>query len=163
MNGDLIRDFYEYHFTINRKIWNECISKLTNEQFLQDVAYGVGSIRNQVVHMMSVDNAWFDDLAGEEDVTHMNPAHYPTREIIRKRWDEVEQKMRGALATLDTLDNDVLKKPFPGSDGEFNYGQALLHVANHGTDHRAQLLKMLNEHGIETFPQDYIFYTLKRM
>lgn len=46
---------------------------------------------------------------------------------------------------------------------QFSYGQMLLHVINHGTDHRAQLLKMLNEQGIETFPQDYIFFALGRM
>ena len=160
MSINLIRDYYEYHFTINRKIWDECITKLTNEQFLQETDYGVGSIRNQIVHMMSVDNAWFDDLLGEEFVSHMNPVHYPHFEKIRKTWDEVEQKMRQALATVD---DDTLTKSFPVSDGKFSYGQMLLHVINHGTDHRAQLLKMLNEQGIETFPQDYIFFALGRM
>ena len=160
MTIQLIRDFFEYHFTINRKIWDECITKLTSEQLLQDVDYGVGSIRNQVVHMMSVDDAWFHDVIGKEFVAHMDPEDYPTQAIIRERWDEVEQKMRSALATLD---DELLTQPFPGSDGEFTYAQALLHVVNHGTDHRAQLLKMLNEHGIATFPQDYIFYIFKRM
>jgi uncharacterized damage-inducible protein DinB len=37
--------------------------------------------------------------------------------------------------------------------------QILLHVANHGTDHRAQLLRILNDVGVKTFPQDYIIYT----
>lgn len=160
MTADLIRHFYEYHFTINRKIWDACIIKLTDEQFLQAVDYGVGSIRNQVVHMMSVDNAWFSDLMGEEFVGHMNPEHYPTREVIRSTWDEVEQKMRGALATVG---DDLLVQPFPVSETPFSYGQMLLHVANHGTDHRAQLLRMLNDHGIETFPQDYIFFVMGRM
>ena len=36
--------------------------------------------------------------------------------------------------------------------------QILLHVANHGTDHRAQLLRLLNDMGVQTKPQDYIFY-----
>lgn len=36
--------------------------------------------------------------------------------------------------------------------------QVLLHVANHGTDHRAQLLSLLNQLGMVTFPQDFIFH-----
>jgi uncharacterized damage-inducible protein DinB len=34
----------------------------------------------------------------------------------------------------------------------------LLHVVNHGTDHRAQALRLLNDLGVETTSQDYIFY-----
>ena len=81
---DLIRNYYGYHFTINRKIWDTCISELTDEQFLEETEYGVGSVRDQVVHMMSVDNAWFGDLIGEAFIAHMDPAHYPNRDIIRK-------------------------------------------------------------------------------
>jgi uncharacterized damage-inducible protein DinB len=36
--------------------------------------------------------------------------------------------------------------------------QVLLHVANHGTDHRAQLLRLLNDLGVRTVAQDDIFY-----
>jgi uncharacterized damage-inducible protein DinB len=36
--------------------------------------------------------------------------------------------------------------------------QVLLHVVNHGTDHRAQTLRLLNDLGIKTVSQDYIFY-----
>ncbi|MCA9887736.1 MAG: DinB family protein [Anaerolineae bacterium] len=160
MTLDLIRDYYDYHFTVNRKIWDACITKLTNEQFLEAVDYGVGSIRDHVVHMMSVDNAWFGDLIGEKFVAHMDPEHYPSRGKIRETWDDVEQKIRGILASLD---ESLLAKPFPDSDEKFSHGQMLLHVVNHGTDHRAQLLRMLNEHGVETFPQDYIIFTLGRM
>jgi predicted N-acetyltransferase YhbS len=36
--------------------------------------------------------------------------------------------------------------------------RVLLHVVNHGTDHRAQLLRSLHDLGLETSSQDYIFY-----
>jgi len=35
----------------------------------------------------------------------------------------------------------------------------LLHVANHGTDHRAQVLRDM---GVETTSQDYVFYSYER-
>lgn len=31
-------------------------------------------------------------------------------------------------------------------------------VSNHGTDHCAQLLRLLNELGVKTEYQDYVFY-----
>ena len=36
--------------------------------------------------------------------------------------------------------------------------QVLLQVANHGTDHRAQILRLLSDLGVKTESQDYIFY-----
>jgi isoleucyl-tRNA synthetase len=39
-----------------------------------------------------------------------------------------------------------------------DHNEVLLHVVNHGTDHRAQLLRQLNDLGMETVSQDYIFY-----
>lgn len=41
--------------------------------------------------------------------------------------------------------------------------QVLLRVANHGTDHRAQLLRVLHNLGVKTESQDYIFYVYEHM
>ncbi len=66
--------------------------------------------------------------------------------------------MRAYLAALG--DEMLFAKPIkePEEDKDLIVWQVLLHVANHGTDHRAQLLRMLNDLGIKTTSQDYIFY-----
>ena len=66
MNADAFRYFYNYHFAENRKIWEQYIVSLPQEQFTQHVAYSTGSIRDHVVHMISVDETWFSDLRGVE-------------------------------------------------------------------------------------------------
>jgi uncharacterized damage-inducible protein DinB len=56
-------------------------------------------------------------------------------------------------------DHMLFEKPFTdGEDPDLMLWQALLHVANHGTDHRAQILRLLNDLGVKTTSQDYIFY-----
>ncbi|MBE2271224.1 MAG: hypothetical protein IAE80_23520, partial [Anaerolinea sp.] len=37
----------------------------------------------------------------------------------------------------------------------------MLHVVNHGTDHRAQVLAMLHSLGAPTFAQDMVFHFLR--
>ena len=37
---------------------------LSQEQFMRDAAYSVGSVRNQIVHLMRVDATWVADLRG---------------------------------------------------------------------------------------------------
>lgn len=162
MYADMFRHFYNYHFAENRKIWNYFITPLTQELFIQDADYSIGSVRNQVVHLMSVDNAWFSGLRGLDDAEDFDPADFEDREIIRAQWDSVEQTMRDYLAELQ--DNTLFAKPFTyEEDQDLMVWQVLLQVVNHGTDHRAQLLRLLNDLGVETPPQDYIFYVYNNL
>jgi uncharacterized damage-inducible protein DinB len=157
MNANAFRHLYGYHFTENRKIWDTYITPLSDEQFTQTLDYSHGSVRNQVVHLISADNMWFSGLRGLEIPEPLNPAEYDDRKILRAHWDTVEQTMREYLANL--RDDMLLEKPFAeGEDKDLILWQVLLHVVNHGTDHRAQLLRLLHDLGVKTAYQDYIFY-----
>jgi uncharacterized damage-inducible protein DinB len=157
MMADVFRHFYDYHFSENRNVWDTYIGPLSDEQFMQDVSYSHGSVRNQIVHLMSVDDAWFSGLRGVEISNSLDPATLVDRPVIRAHWDAVEQRMREYLAEL--RDETLFERPFPeGEDKDLIAWQVLLQVANHGTDHRAQLLRLLNDLGVKTVSQDYIFY-----
>jgi uncharacterized damage-inducible protein DinB len=157
MNAAAFRHFYDYHFSENRKIWDEYITPLSYEQFTQNVNYSHGSVRNQIVHLFSADEAWFSEVRGIEMPEPYTPADFDDRDAIRAYWDDLEQTMRDYLAQLQ--DGMLFEKPVPeGEDKDLVLWQILLHVANHGTDHRAQLLRLLNDLGVKTTSQDYIFY-----
>lgn len=157
MNANAFRHFYAYHFAENRKIWDEYVTSLSQEQFIQDIGYSHGSVRNQILHIISADDAWFSGLCGVEIPEYLKPADFEDRNTIRAHWDTVEQNMRSYLEKLQ--DDMLFEKPFPGGeDKDLILWQVLLHVANHGTDHRAQLLRLLNDLGVKTTAQDYIFY-----
>jgi uncharacterized damage-inducible protein DinB len=157
MNANAFRHFYDYHFTENRKMLDSYITSLSHEQFTQNMDYSHGSVRDQIVHLMSVDNTWFCGLRGLEIPEPLNPADFEEYKIIRSHWDMVEQNMRAYLAKL--RDDMLFEKPFTdGEDKELITWQVLLQVCNHGTDHRAQLLRLLNDFGVDTESQDYIFY-----
>jgi len=157
MNADAFRHFYNYHFAENRKLWEGYITLLAYEQFTHQVNYSHGSVQDQVLHLINVDEAWFSGLRGVEFPEPLTPGNVDDRPILRARWDKVEQDMRGYLAQL--RDEKLLEKPFAeGEDKDLLLWQILLHVVNHGTDHRAQLLRLLNDLGVKTTAQDYIFY-----
>ena len=115
------------------------------------------SVRDQIVHLISVDDTWFSGLRGVEIPEPLNPSNFDDRQIVRAHWDNVEQNMRDYLANL--RDDMLFEKPFAdGEDKDLILWQVLLHVGNHGTDHRAQLLRLLNDLGVKTESQDYIFF-----
>ena len=156
MNADAFRHFFDYHFAENRKIWDSYVTQLSHERFTQDVDYSHGSVRNQVVHLISVDDTWFSGLRGVEIPEPLDPTDFDDRESIRAHWDSVEQRMRDYLAEL--RDDMLFDRPLEGEDQDLILWQVLLHVVNHGTDHRAQLLRLLDDLGVKTTSQDYIFY-----
>jgi uncharacterized damage-inducible protein DinB len=158
MNADAFRHFYDYHFTENRKIWDRYVTQLSDEQFTQKVSYSHGSVRDQILHLIDVEDVWFSELRGIEPSEPLPPAALDDRQKIREQWDSVEQSVRKYLAELsdDMLFDTPIREP--DEDRDLIVWQVLLHVVNHGTDHRAQLLRSLNDLGVETKSQDYIFY-----
>src|SRR5689334_18854908 len=108
MNADAIRHFFDYHFAENRTLWDRHVMSLSQEQFTQPSAYSVGSVRNQIVHLVSVDDIWFSGLRGLEIPNWLDPDAFNDRGKLRAQWDRVEQTMRDYLAAMS--DETLLDK-----------------------------------------------------
>lgn len=155
---ETFRTLYGYHHAAWRRIW-EIVAGLSEEQYTRSMGYSHGSIADQMFHAAQVDTAWLLGLRQVQGATRtpLNPAHYPTREALRARWEETAQAWDDYLAGLSDAD---LAAILPGMGGPVWH--VLLHVANHGTDHRAQTLRFLHDLGAPTFPQDMIFFLWPR-
>ncbi len=98
---------------------------------------------------MNVDEAWFSGLRGRQEPEFLEATTTDNRDIIRAHGDRVENTMRDYLANLQ--DDMLFTKPLADEeDKDLVLWQVLLHVINHGTDHRAQVLRLLNDLGVET-------------
>ena len=163
MNAEAFRHFFGYHFAENRKLWDTHITALSHDLFTQPAKYSHGSVHNQIVHLMEVDDIWFSELQGIEPLEPISITDFDNLDLLRNHWDRIEQNMRGYLAALK--DEMLFDKPItePEEDKDLLVWQVLLHVVNHGTDHRAQILRLLNELGVKTTSQDYIFYAYENM
>jgi uncharacterized damage-inducible protein DinB len=158
MNADAFRYLYDYHFAENHKLWDLCFQDLSFTQFTQNVDYSHASLRNQIVHLMQVEEIWFCEISNIAIPDPFPPSAADDRRIIRLHWDLVEGRMRAYLAKL--TDNMLLDKPIRDNDEDKDLAlwQVLIHVINHATDHRSQVLRMLHDFGLKTGPQDFIFY-----
>lgn len=164
MNAEAIRTLYEYHFALNRRVWNRSIAGLTDEQFTRDLPYSLGSIRDHVVHVASVDQRWFARIRGGALPDRLAPGDFPDRRAARARWDAVEADMR---THLDGLTDAEAARPVTFAGGRLPRRtvpawQILVHVVNHGTDHRAQMLAMLHGLGAPTLEQDLMLWLGER-
>ncbi|CUS05460.2 DinB family protein [Candidatus Promineifilum breve] len=154
MNPEAIRRLYDYHFAANHTLWERCIVGLTPEEFRRKLPYSLGSVRNQIVHLMNIEDRWFSALRGVAVPGILNPVYFGTQAAVRARWDTIEANTRDYLSRLTATE---LERPY---DEHAAVWQVLFHVLNHGTDHRAQTLSMLAQLGAKSFAQDYYLHLM---
>ena len=155
---ELVQTMLAYNDALHRRMW-ESIQQLSDEQFIEEVDFSHGSVRNQMVHLAGVDGRWLRGLKELPDARTFRPApaEYPTWQSTFQLWDQVSAEVIGYASGLD--DAALLYTP------ERMYGprwQVLLHMVNHGTDHRAQVLRILHDFGVPTFDQDLILHLRRR-
>lgn len=150
----LVRRLVEYNDVLHRRLWDS-IRQLSDGQFVAEIDYSHGSIRNQMVHLAAVDGRWLRGLKGLPDARtfHPDPSAYQTPQSTYELWDPIAREYTEYATSLD--ERGLMRTPvgMPGPAW-----QVLVHVVNHGTDHRAQILRALHDFGAPTFDQDLILY-----
>ena len=160
MNPSEIRILFEYNYRTHRRIW-DCIMQLTEEQFVQPIPYSRGSLRDHCLHLIGGDRRWLARLKGASVPDYPTPEEAPDRATVRAMWDVNEVLMMGYIGTLSDKDlRRILLYDMPKRGGmkATPVWQILVQMVNHGTDHRAQMLRILYELGGPTIEQDFIVY-----
>ncbi len=153
---DRIQTFVEYDLAMTRQVW-ESIAQITDDQFLEDDSYSRGSIRNLMVHLASTQRRWLAGLKNEAEVGHLDFKDYPSRQAGRALFDQVSRDMHDYVSHLSEPELDEKPEHIPSFRAE-----VLMHLVNHGTDHRATVLQRLNHLGAPTFDQDFITWLWQR-
>jgi uncharacterized damage-inducible protein DinB len=155
-----IRTLFDYNLWAHERVWSGILT-LDDEQFARASDYSIGSVRHQIIHVLSVDRRWMARVAGQSTPPHLQPDDYPTVESARDAWLKYTPEHRALVAGL--TDDDLTREPryeMPSRGGAKHTicWQVLAHVVNHGTDHRAQILNLLHQMGAPTMEQDLILY-----
>jgi uncharacterized damage-inducible protein DinB len=161
MYRDHFLELYDYTAWANRRVW-DCVLRLSDERYFQPLEYSVGSIFAQCLHTAAVEQWWGDFLrTGEllflddDNIEELRP-----REALAAYWDDVATRNRTFIASLNEADFRRKVKPafWEAEEPAITVAQALTQVANHSTDHRAQILAMLYSLGAITTDQDFLAY-----
>ena len=156
MQLEMLKIFTEYHVAMTRRVWDS-IDQISNEQFLADDKYSRGSIRNLMVHLTSTDRRWLAGLKNQPDVGHLKFEDYPSRAAAHELFESVAVDLTEYVSRL--REEEVGQNPEHVSGPRW---QILLHMINHGTDHRSTVLQKLTEYGAPVFDQDLISWLWSR-
>lgn len=160
MDVHAIQVLFDYNYVAHDRVW-DCVMELTPEQFVAESDYSWGSIRNHLVHVMSVDNRWLARIDNRVLPDRLEPADYPDQDATREMWNDIRDNVISYVTTLspsEVSENIEIDLPHRGGQYQNLRWEILLHMMNHGTDHRAQMLARLHDLGAITVEQDMILY-----
>lgn len=156
-----IHTLYQYHYGRWQEVWDSILT-LTDVQFTEAVPYSLGSLRNHMVHIADDDLSWITLIeTGTKPDPQLDPQAFTTRDAVYTQHQSAQTHI---LDFVQNLTETQLKEQFTWQPAAVEHPQSLttsqilLHVVNHGTDHRAQVLRILHDLGAPTFDQDLMDY-----
>jgi uncharacterized damage-inducible protein DinB len=148
MNIQDIHLIYNYNYWANGQIL-AAAAKVTEEQFLVSAEFPYGGLRGTMVHILEAEWGWrvrFQELGMAQELLE---TEFPTLAALEARWREDEKSMRAFLASLHDEDMNNLMR-YPISNGQIReriLWHCLVHVVNHGTQHRSEAAALLTRYG----------------
>jgi uncharacterized damage-inducible protein DinB len=138
-----------------------CIQTLNEQDFIADTGYSFGSVRNQLVHLVSVEKRWYarmmdaevpdrlrmDDFETQAEIGALLQAWTVQRQAIVAGW--TDDAMRRSVAFA--LAHRQIETTLP-------LHLVFLHTLNHNTDHRAQIFATLHRLNAPTAEHDLILF-----
>ncbi len=117
-----------------------------------------------LLHMMNAEWIWLRRWKGESPRVFPGPDAYPTLSVLRERWTDLEAEMLAFVAaqTQTSLERVMMYTTTVGQAHSLILWQAMAHVPNHGTHHRAELAAMLASMDIPHLENDMNRYFLEK-
>jgi uncharacterized damage-inducible protein DinB len=148
MNIKDIHLLYEYNYWANKKI-RVASANVTPEQFSASASFPYSGLHGTLLHILDTEWGWRALFQKIETASDLLATEYPTLSAIERRWNEEETAMRAYLASLqnDDMESHLRYTTDTGIQRDRILWHCLLHVVNHGTQHRSEAAALLTEYG----------------
>ena len=145
---DYVKSLYNYNYWADDRIMR-AVEGISEAQLNVDMHNGIGTMRMTLVHTLNGEWIWRMRWQGNRPTSPLRQEDFPSLAAIQERWREEEQQMRAFLATLrdDDMARMIEYSRIQQPDKVFAQPlwQMLLHVVNHGTQHRSEIAMKLTE------------------
>jgi uncharacterized damage-inducible protein DinB len=164
MFPDVLRRLFTYNTWATGRVL-DAAERLTSDQLHEPGQAGHGSVRDTLLHLLAVHHGWLQwwdgSLSPEEAYAlRADPGDFPDVASLREFLVKIGQQTQPFLATLEGDDpGRIYAWELPdGKRWEMPLWGMLLHMVNHGTQHRAEVAAMLSALGHSPGDLDLIYY-----
>jgi uncharacterized damage-inducible protein DinB len=159
MNKQDIALLYKYNQWANARILNAA-TNVTSEQFLASASFPHGGLRGTLVHTLFAEWIWRHRWEGTSPIVRLKPDDFPTFESLRSRWAEEEKSLLSFVddVTDERLNSHFFYKATDGTPYERILWHTMVHLVNHGTQHRSEAAALLTDFGHSPGDVDFVYF-----
>lgn len=162
MRQEDIKLLYQYNDWANRRIL-EAAAGVTKEQLTAPNTVGWGDLRGLLAHIINAEVGWRHRLGNQGDFRWLEAKDFADVAAISARYDTESKKLWQYLNSLsDEAVNSVLSFERDGQTRRSALWHFLLHVVNHGTQHRSECAALLTGFGHSPGDLDFTVFLNQR-
>jgi uncharacterized damage-inducible protein DinB len=156
-----IQLLFDYNRWCNRRIL-DAAAMLTDEQYLAPGKFPHSGLRGTLVHTLFGEWVWRMRWQGTspDHRSRLKPEDFPTFPALKTRWMEEEARLLDYLAGLsdEDLNSELDYTSTEGTPHRRVLWETMVHLVNHGTQHRTEAAAILTEFGHSPGDIDLILF-----
>jgi uncharacterized damage-inducible protein DinB len=148
MHRDMLLYMVRFHIHSNERIL-ETTALLSGDEYRRPAPLDYGSAHETLLHVLVVDWGWREFLIGnDDDDSYPEGWPFPDLATIRAYWQDEHARLLGYVdAAPDASLAEELSWDEPVGRISVPRWSIVLHIVNHGTQHRSELARYLTELG----------------
>ena len=162
-----VRHLFTYTEWANTRVL-DAAEKLRPDELLRDVHISHTSILGTLLHMAGADWLWLERWGGNSPVgddvwAGWQPDDARSLPQVREKWQAVIDSRDAYLKNVSDADlsRELGYRRFTGEPYSLPLDQQMMHVVNHATLHRGQIVGMIRQLGITPPPTDLLWYLME--
>ena len=132
--------------------------QLSPVQLNSPIRPGFHSVLGLLVHIMSAERIWLSRWQGKSSPVLPAGEEIATLDVLEKMWTPLRGEVLEFVAAVKDAHEVVVYRNTKGVEFQNVLWHLLLHVVNHGTEHRSQAALYLAMQGIDLGNLDLIHY-----
>lgn len=169
MNVNDIRALFAYNHWANRRLL-AAARPLAAEDFTRDLGSSHASVKGTLVHIIGGHWVWLQLWRGEPSKQIVarcdavwDPANFPDVPTLEEAHEALERDQNAFIGGL--TDQQITLRMsfenFQGNQWQFSLAEQMVHVINHSTYHRGQVVSLLRQLGQTPPGTDYTIFLLE--
>ena len=162
-SATVVRDLLLYMLWADR-LMLKAVREVSAEDLTRDAGISFGSLLGTMAHMLGSQQLWFARFSGHPLDHRPGLQDFPNLPAWIQGWEETAAGIEAFLAGV-TDEQLAATLTWTGSNGEVYtrpLWQPVLHMVNHNTYHRGQVVSLLRQMGYTPPITDLIYYFAER-
>ncbi len=134
----------------------DAASRLSPEQLNRDLKVSHTSVLATLQHIYYADRTWLARLEGRK-IAFADPDPGPNLEQLKELWPPVLEALKANIDAEPDINRDLTAQRLNGDTFTAARWKVILHVVNHATLHRGQVMAMIRQLG-QVPPATDLFY-----